>query len=126
LPRGRFFQRRERRSMTDIYNLMGDSIFRCAFRILLSRIEDCHQYQVTPSLLCLQYRQHHIHSERQAGSLTNEELTEVITEIRQLWPECRMVRGSPRHSESNGGVERVNQTVQAKLKTWMRDTQSHK
>jgi len=35
-----------------------------------------------------------------------------------------MVRGSPRHSESNGGVERVNRTVQAKLGTWMRDSGS--
>ena len=25
--RGRYFQRRERRSMTDVYNLMGDLIF---------------------------------------------------------------------------------------------------
>ena len=41
-----------------------------------------------------------------------------------MWPDCRMVRGSPRHSKSNGGVERVNQTVQAKLGTWMRNTHS--
>ena len=59
-------------------------------------------------------------------SLTSEELADVITEIRQLWPECRMVRGSPRHSESNGGVERVNRTVQAKLGTWMQDTNSRR
>ena len=39
-------------------------------------------------------------------------LAEVITEIRQLWPDCGMVRGSARHSELNGGVERVNRTVQ--------------
>jgi hypothetical protein len=30
-----------------------------------------------------------------------------------------MVRGSPRHSESNGGVEQVNQTVYKKLGAWM-------
>ena len=35
-----------------------------------------------------------------------------------------MVRGSPRHSQSNGGVERVNQTVQEKLGAWMRDSKS--
>jgi len=46
-------------------------------------------------------------------------LGEDITEIRKLWPECIMVRGSPRHSESNGGVERVNRTVQQKLASWM-------
>ena len=44
---------------------------------------------------------------------------EIITEIRQLWPECRMVRGSPRHSQSNGGIERANCTVQYKLGAWM-------
>jgi hypothetical protein len=38
----------------------------------------------------------------------------VIKEIKNLWSECMMVRGSLRHSESNGGVERVNQTVQKK------------
>jgi hypothetical protein len=30
------------------------------------------------------------------------ELDEVITEIKLLWPECCMVRGSPHHSPSNG------------------------
>jgi hypothetical protein len=44
----------------------------------------------------------------------------VIIELKNLWPECQMVRGSPRHSKSNGGVERVNQTVQRKLGGWMK------
>jgi len=35
-----------------------------------------------------------------------------------------MVRGSPRHSESNGGVERVNQTVQKKLGAWMKENKT--
>ena len=52
-------------------------------------------------------------------SLTNNELAAIITEIKQLWPECQMVRGSPRHSQSNGGVERVNHTIQSKLGAWM-------
>ena len=39
----------------------------------------------------------------------------VIKEVKNLWPKCMMVRESPRHSESNGGVERVNQRVQ---KSW--------
>jgi hypothetical protein len=37
--------------------------------------------------------------------LTDLDLSEIITEVRQLWPECWMVRGSPCHSPSNGGVE---------------------
>ena len=45
-------------------------------------------------------------------------------EIKVLWPECRMVRGSPRHSQSNGGIERANRTVEAKLGAWMKDNSS--
>jgi hypothetical protein len=47
--------------------------------------------------------------------LTDLELSEVIIEVRQLWPGCWMVRGSPRYTSSNGGVERVNRTMQEKL-----------
>ncbi len=53
--------------------------------------------------------------------LTDLELFEVITEVRQLWPKCRMVRGSPHHSPSNCGVERVNRTMQEKLGAWMKE-----
>jgi hypothetical protein len=35
-----------------------------------------------------------------------------------------MVRGSPRHSPSNGGVEQVNRTMQEKLGAWMKDCKS--
>ena len=35
-----------------------------------------------------------------------------------------MVKGSPRHSQSNGGVERVNLTVQKKLAIWMKQNNS--
>jgi hypothetical protein len=56
--------------------------------------------------------------------LTELELLEVITEVRQLWPKCRMVRGSPHHSPSNGGVEQVNHTMQEKFGAWMKDFKS--
>ena len=59
-------------------------------------------------------------------SLTNNELAAIITEIKQLWPECQMVRGSPRHSQSNGGVERVNRTIQSKLGAWMTGNNSRR
>jgi hypothetical protein len=48
----------------------------------------------------------------------------VIKEIKLLWPDCQIVKGSPRHSESNGGVERINQTVKAKIGAWMKETNS--
>jgi hypothetical protein len=52
--------------------------------------------------------------------LEDEFIDFVIKELKNLWPECQMVQSSPRHSESNGGVERVNQTVQKKLAGWMK------
>jgi hypothetical protein len=52
-------------------------------------------------------REHHHHI-----GLDPAFLDQVIVELKQLWPDCRMVRGSPRHSESNGGVERINRIVQ--------------
>jgi hypothetical protein len=39
--------------------------------------------------------------------LTKNELIEIINDVKKIWPECRMVHGSPCHSPSNGGVERV-------------------
>jgi len=57
--------------------------------------------------------------------LTDEFIDQVIKEVKNLWPECKMVRGSPRHSESNGGVERVNRTVQQKLGGWMKTNKSN-
>ena len=43
----------------------------------------------------------------------------MIEEIGQLWPGCKIVHGRARHSESNGGVERLNRTVQEALGTWL-------
>jgi hypothetical protein len=56
--------------------------------------------------------------------LGDEFIDAVISKIKQFWPECQLVRGSPRHSESNGGVERVNQTIQKKLGVWMKENKS--
>ena len=50
----------------------------------------------------------------------------VIKEVKELWPTCKIVRGSPRHCQSQGGVERVNQTVQKKLGNWMETNKSKK
>jgi hypothetical protein len=60
----------------------------------------------------------------QAGHqmLLDDEFMElVIKEVKNLWPKCQMVWGSPCHSESNSGVEQVNQTVQKKLGSWMKE-----
>jgi hypothetical protein len=57
-------------------------------------------------------------------TLTENDLIEIINEVRALWPECRMVRRSPRHSPSNGGVEWVNRTIKEKLGAWMAEMRS--
>ncbi len=63
---------------------------------------------------------------RRQVCLMPEFLDKVIAKLKNLWPDCRMVSGSPRHSESNGGVKRVNWTVQAKLSNWMRTNESRR
>ena len=34
----------------------------------------------------------------------------MVTEAKDLWPECVLVKGRPYHSEANGGVERLNRS----------------
>jgi hypothetical protein len=56
--------------------------------------------------------------------LNDHKLKEVIQEVKALWPKCLMVRRLPRHSLSNGGVERVNHTIEEKLGAWMAELQN--
>jgi transposase InsO family protein len=46
----------------------------------------------------------------------------VIKEVMKLWPNCKMVRGRPRHPQSQGSVEKSNDTLKQLLGTWMRTT----
>ena len=45
----------------------------------------------------------------------------VVTEVTELWPECKIIHGKPRHSQSQGSVERANQDVETILACWIRD-----
>jgi hypothetical protein len=56
--------------------------------------------------------------------LEDEFIDLVIKELKNLLPECQMVRGSLQHSELNGGIKRVNQLVQKKLDGWMKTNNS--
>ena len=53
-----------------------------------------------------------------------EFVNRVIAELMVLWPECVIVRGRPRHPQSQGNVERSNQDVENMLRAWMSDTGS--
>lgn len=48
----------------------------------------------------------------------------VIKELKYLWPNCSLVRGNPRRSETNGGAERLNRTTETKVGNWMVQTGS--
>ena len=53
-----------------------------------------------------------------------EMMDSIVTEIAKIWPECKLVHGRARHSPSQGGVERLNQTVQRRLNAWMTENKS--
>uniref|UniRef100_A0A914CSJ4 Integrase catalytic domain-containing protein n=1 Tax=Acrobeloides nanus TaxID=290746 RepID=A0A914CSJ4_9BILA len=46
---------------------------------------------------------------------------QLVRRLVWRWPECRVVYGKPRHSQSQGSVERCNQDIQRILCTWLRD-----
>ncbi|XP_034245692.1 KRAB-A domain-containing protein 2-like [Thrips palmi] len=48
----------------------------------------------------------------------------VIKSLSETWPELKMVHGAPRHSQSQGSVERSNQDVQVMLNQWMETNQT--
>ena len=49
-----------------------------------------------------------------------EFVNDVIIRLKMLWPECVIVRGRPRHPQSQGSVERANQDVEKMLGAWMK------
>ena len=48
-----------------------------------------------------------------------EFVNQVILRLKQLWPECIIVRGRPRHPQTQGSVERANKDVEEMLGKWM-------
>jgi hypothetical protein len=43
-----------------------------------------------------------------------------------MWPELKIVHGKPRHSQSQGSVERANQDIENMLATWLTDNRTKK
>ncbi|CAG8508936.1 1892_t:CDS:2, partial [Scutellospora calospora] len=50
---------------------------------------------------------------------------ELISELMTLWPGVRIINGRPRHSQSQGLVERANGILQVKLGKWMEDNSTN-
>ncbi|KAL4119028.1 hypothetical protein QTP88_011901 [Uroleucon formosanum] len=55
-----------------------------------------------------------------------EFVNSIINEIKELWPECIIVHGRPRHPQSQGSIERSNQDVENMLRAWMKDNDTKK
>nr|XP_022914002.1 KRAB-A domain-containing protein 2-like [Onthophagus taurus] len=47
-----------------------------------------------------------------------------LKELASYWPELKLVNGKPRHSQSQGSVERANQDVENMLASWMHDNKT--
>lgn len=50
--------------------------------------------------------------------------SEIVTSINKLWPGIKVVHGRPRHSQSQGAIERVNREYRKKLRQWCLINQS--
>ena len=48
-----------------------------------------------------------------------EFVNSVITELSALWDGLKIVHGKPRHSQSQGSVERANRDIEDMLMTWL-------
>ena len=54
----------------------------------------------------------------------SEFTSQVITELKEVWPKLTLVHGKPRHPQSQGSVERANGDIKDMLVAWMADNDS--
>ena len=50
-----------------------------------------------------------------------EFVNKVIQNLEAMWPGLKIIHGRPRHSQSQGGVERLNRTFNEMLNKWLAD-----
>lgn len=50
----------------------------------------------------------------------------TINEMHLMWPSLKIVHGKPRHSQSQGSIERANRDVGDMIRAWMADNNSKK
>ena len=53
-----------------------------------------------------------------------EFVNQVISDLHLMWPEAKIVHGKPRHSQSQGSVERANRDIEEMLSAWMEQNNS--
>jgi len=49
-----------------------------------------------------------------------EFVNKIVARLKELWPSCLIVRGRPRHPQTQGSVERGNQDIHGLVANWMR------
>ena len=54
-----------------------------------------------------------------------EFVNEVIHSLLSLWPDCKMINGKARHSQSQGSVKRCNKDIENMLACWQTDNNSN-
>ncbi|XP_029348199.1 SCAN domain-containing protein 3-like [Acyrthosiphon pisum] len=55
-----------------------------------------------------------------------EFVNKIISELCTMWKDLKIVHGKPRHSQSQGSVERANQDIENMLATWLQDNKTKK
>jgi len=55
-----------------------------------------------------------------------EFINKIISELCTMWKDLKIVHGKPRHSQSQGSVERANQDIENMLATWLQDNKTKK
>eukprot|EP00102_Acyrthosiphon_pisum_P021851 XP_016659061.1 PREDICTED: KRAB-A domain-containing protein 2-like [Acyrthosiphon pisum] len=53
-----------------------------------------------------------------------EFVNSIITNLNEIWSDVKIAHGKPRHSQSQGSVERANRDIEAILAAWMTDNNS--
>ena len=71
-----------------------------------------------------EYRVFFIHDCTLQTDNGREFCNKIIDVLKAISPELKIMHGKPRHSQSQGSVERANQDIENMLTTWMQDNQS--
>jgi hypothetical protein len=50
----------------------------------------------------------------------------IVDNLKLMWPDLKIVHGKPRHSQSQGSVERANQDIENMSTTWTQDNKTSK
>ena len=56
---------------------------------------------------------------------TEEEILQIIKHVYQLWLGAKQITSTPRHKESNRGIECYNSTIEGKMNTWILEMNSN-